>query len=297
VGAPDAKRLTRLIEPLRVPPGSKVDLGRDFDPAYTDGMLKKEDGAELLQLGVEQLADYQERLAAQDTWGVLVVIQGIDASGKDSTIRHVMSGVNPQGVAVHSFKVPSVEELDHDFLWRYAKHVPERGQIGIFNRSHYEEVLVVRVHPELLERERLPAHAEGDDLWRHRYRAINEWERYLVENGIRVVKLFLNVSRDEQRRRFLKRIDHPEKRWKFSAADVQERAYWDDYQRAFSDMLTHTSTKHAPWYVLPADHKWFTRIAAAAAIVGTLAEIDPHYPTIDPAELESARAMLEAEAG
>jgi PPK2 family polyphosphate:nucleotide phosphotransferase len=211
-------------------------------------------------------------------------------------IRHVMSGVNPQGVSVHSFKVPSTEELDHDFLWRYAVHLPERGQIGIFNRSHYEEVIVVRVHPELLTREELPAR-EGD-VWSRRFRAINEWERYLDENGIRIVKLFLNVSREEQRQRFLDRIDRPEKNWKFSLADVQERGYWDEYQHAFSEMLTHTSTEWAPWYVIPADHKWFAHIAAGAVIVDALAAIDPQYPkpTADAAQLAEARAKLEAEA-
>ena len=206
------------------------------------------------------LAEYQERLAAQDTYGVLVVLQALDAAGKDGTIRHVMSGVNPQGVAVSSFKAPSAEELDHDYLWRHARALPARGEIGIFNRSHYEEVLVVRVHPETLEAERLPREGKDRDVWARRYREINDWERYLVDNGIRVVKMFLNLSREEQRTRFLKRIDRPEKNWKFSAADVRERRYWDDYQQAYSDMLSHTSTEWAPWYVLPADHKWFTRI-------------------------------------
>ena len=229
--------------PLRVKPGSTVRLPEDFDPGERFGLHKKKDGAEQLRLSVELLAEYQDRLAAQDTYGVLVVLQAMDAAGKDGTIRHVMSGVNPQGVVVHSFKVPSNEELGHDFLWRYACRLPGRGQIGIFNRSHYEEVLVVRVHPELLARQRLPPGAPDGSVWKRRYREINDWERYLVDNGIRVVKLFLNISREEQRTRFLKRIDLPEKNWKFSAADVRERAYWDDYQKAQSEMLTQTSTR------------------------------------------------------
>ena len=286
--------LTKLTEKLRVAPGSVVDLARDHDPGFTAGM-KKQDSAAELQLGIELLGAYQDRLAAQGTHGLLVVIQGIDAAGKDSMVRHVMSGVNPQGVLVHSFKVPSAEELDHDFLWRYALHLPERGQIGIFNRSHYEEVIVVRVHPELLEREKLTM---PSDVWTQRFRAINEWERYLDENGIRVVKLFLNVSREEQRLRFLKRIDRPDKNWKFSLADVEERGFWDEYQHAFSEMLTHTSTEWAPWHVIPADHKWFAHVAAGAVVVEALAKIDPQYPkpSATPAQLAAARAQLESEA-
>jgi PPK2 family polyphosphate:nucleotide phosphotransferase len=292
----EAKRLIRLIAPLRVAPGRKVLLGRDFDPRYKDDFLSKADAEGVLRAGVELLADYQARLAAQDTWGLLVVIQAIDAGGKDGTIRHVMSGVNPQGVRVSSFKVPSIEELDHDYLWRYARRIPARGEIGIFNRSHYEEVLVVRVHPELLAAERLPA--EQAEAWQRRFREINEWERYLVANGIRIVKLFLNLSKEEQRKRFLKRIERPDKNWKFSSADVRERAFWDDYQHAFSEMLSHTSTEWAPWHVVPADRKWFARIASAAAIVSALIEIDPSYPELDVGarrELEEARAELEAE--
>ena len=243
--------------------------------------------------------------------GLLIVLQGIDAAGKDGTIRHVMSGVNPQGVSVHSFKVPSVEELSHDFLWRYACALPGRGQIGIFNRSHYEEVLVVRVHPELLERQRLPDGASpsaraarddpdpGRDVWHRRFRDINAWERHLSDNGFRIVKLFLNLSKEEQRRRFLKRIDLAEKNWKFSPADARERAFWDDYQHAFSQMLSHTSTRWAPWHVIPADHKWFARIAVSAVIVQALVELDPQYPTVsdeDRRALQQAKADLEAEA-
>ena len=291
--------IKRLVEPLRVKPGAAVNLPRDFDPGARFGVRKKGDGQELLRQGVEMLAEYQDRLAAQDTYGVLVVMQALDAAGKDGTIRHVMSGVNPQGVRVSSFKQPSAEELRHDYLWRQARKLPARGEIGIFNRSHYEEVLVVRVHQDLLDGEKLPPESRGGDIWKRRYREINDWERYLADNGIRVVKMFLNVSREEQRRRFLRRIDKPEKNWKFSVGDVRERRYWDDYQRAYSEMLCHTSTEWASWHVLPADHKWFTRLCAAAVIAQTLIDIDPHYPAPDPAarqELEQARRELEAEA-
>jgi PPK2 family polyphosphate:nucleotide phosphotransferase len=230
---------------------------------------------------------------------VLVVLQGMDAAGKDGTVRHVMSGVNPQGVHVSSFKVPSAEELGHDYLWRLNRRLPARGEIGIFNRSHYEEVLAVRVHPEDLDREKLPPGPEGHDVWQRRFREINHWEQYLTDNGIRLVKLCLNVSKQEQRARFLQRIDRPEKNWKFSAADIRERQYWDQYQHAYSQMLSHTSTEWAPWHVLPADHKWFTRICAAAVIAQALIDIDPRYPVSDAAtrqELMQARAELEAEA-
>ncbi|WP_260609112.1 polyphosphate kinase 2 family protein [Streptomyces sp. WAC 01325] len=255
-------------------------LGKDFDPGFKAGVRKKKDGVQLLQSGIELLADYQRRLAAQDTYGVLVCLQALDAGGKDGTIRHVMSGVNPQGVSVSSFKVPSTEELDHDYLWRYASRLPRRGEIGIFNRSHYEEVLVVRVHPENLARQKLPEAARGPDVWERRYREINDWERYLTDNGFKVVKLFLNLSKEEQRIRFLKRIDVPERNWKFSAADVRERSRWDDYQRAFSQMLSATSTEWAPWYVIPADHKWFARLCAAGVLAHTLMDLDPQYPRV-----------------
>lgn len=288
-----------FVGPLRVEPRSKVMLPDGFDPGELFGVRKKKEGVRLLQQGVELLAEYQDRLAAQHTYSVLVVLQGMDASGKDSTIRHVMSGVNPQAVHVASFKAPSAEELDHDYLWRHEQRLPARGEIGIFNRSHYEEVLVVRVHPENLARERLPPECTGGDVWKRRYREINDWERYLADNGVRLVKLFLNVSKEKQRIRFLRRIDRRDKNWKFSASDVRERQYWDDYQRAYSQMLTHTSTEWAPWYVLPADHKWFTRICAAAVIGQTLIEINPRYPAPDEAaqqELLRAKAELEAEA-
>ena len=280
-----------MIAPLRVDPGTKVVLGRDHDPR-ADGGLDKHSGRELLAEGVALLAEYQERLAAQDTYGLLVVLQAIDAAGKDGAIRHVMTGVNPQGVAVTSFKVPSAEELDHDYLWRYAQRLPQRGQIGIFNRSHYEEVLVVRVHEELLARQKLPQKARGRDVWKRRYREINDWERYLVDNGIRVVKLFLNLSKEEQRLRFLARIDEPDKNWKFSAADVEERRYWDDYQRAFSEMLSNTSTEWAPWHVIPADRKWFARLA----VVGRDRECaDGDRPEVPDAERRGPRRARRVE--
>jgi PPK2 family polyphosphate:nucleotide phosphotransferase len=230
---------------------------------------------------------------------VLVCLQALDAGGKDGTIRHVMSGVNPQGVRVSGFKVPSAEELDHDYLWRYAQRLPGRGEIGIFNRSHYEEVLVVRVHPELLDRQKLPASCKGKGVWDRRYREVNDWEHFLADNGFKVVKLFLNLSKEEQRIRFLRRVDAAEKNWKFSAADARERMYWDDYQSAFSEMLSNTSTEWAPWYVIPADHKWFARVCVSAVLAHTLMEIDPRYPKVDTArqqDLAETKGLLEAEA-
>jgi len=287
-----------LIEPLRVAPGSTVKLSRDHDPGYT-GRVSRPQAAALLAEGVELLAEYQDRLAAQDIFGVLLILQGLDASGKDGTIKHVMSGVNPQAVEVRSFKQPSAEELDHDFLWRYQRALPRRGMIGIFNRSHYEEVLVVRVHEDLLAAERMPA--VGDrGIWPRRYQEINDWERYLVSNGIHIVKVMLNLSKREQAKRFLNRIDHPEKNWKFSPSDIRERGYWSEYQRAFDDMLSQTSTEWAPWYVVPADHKWFSRLATAAILVRALSAIDPKYPAADPAvrdQMLQARAELAAELG
>jgi PPK2 family polyphosphate:nucleotide phosphotransferase len=292
------QRIREFIEPLRVVPGSEIVLGRDFDPADTGTFFTEKDSKDLLHEGVELLDHYQSRLAAQDTYGVLVVLQALDAGGKDSTIRHVMSGVNPQGVVVHGFKAPSAEELDHDYLWRYAQKLPARGQIAIFNRSHYEEVVVVRVHPEILERQKLPPASRDGDIWERRYRQINDWERFLVENGFPVVKLFLNLSKEEQRHRFLRRIDRPQKNWKFSANDIKERAHWDEYQAAFSEMLSSTSTDHAPWYVIPADHKWFMRVAVSAVLVEMLDKLDPHFPTVSEEakqELVASKEILEAE--
>jgi PPK2 family polyphosphate:nucleotide phosphotransferase len=286
------KRIGEFIEPFRVKPGSHVTLAKDFDPAFKAGIEKKKDGVGLLHDGITLLSQYQERLAAESTRGVVVVLQALDAAGKDGTIRHVMSGVNPQGVRVESFKVPSAREIEQDYLRRYQQRLPARGEIGIFNRSHYEDVLVVRVHPP----ENL---AHEHDVWKHRYHAINEWERYLSDNGFRVVKLFLNLSKEEQRKRFLRRIDLPEHNWKFSSHDLQERKYWDAYQEAFSEMFTHTSTEWAPWYVIPADRKWFARLAAGAVIANALIEIDPQYPKLgDDAlrDLQEAKRQLEAEA-
>jgi PPK2 family polyphosphate:nucleotide phosphotransferase len=296
------RRLEDFIEPFLVRPGRKVRLPGDFDPAFKGGIAKKKEGVALLEEGIELLSEFQARLAAQDTWGVLLVLQALDTAGKDGTIRHVMSGVNPQGVAVHSFKVPSAEELDHDYLWRYARRLPRRGQIGIFNRSHYEEVLVVRVHPEYLDRQKLPPEPKGSDkeeIWRRRYREINDWERYLTDNGIRIVKVFLNLSKEEQRARLLRRIDLPDHNWKFSDSDVTERALRGDYERAISKMLSHTSTAWAPWHVIPADRKWFARIGVAAVLVDTLIDLDPRYPRVGPDQrkaLGAIKEQLEAEA-
>jgi len=292
-------RVREFIAPFRVPPGKKVRLPRDYDPAFREGVRKKKQGVELLEEGTRLLSDYQARLAAQDTCALLVVLQALDTAGKDGAIRHVMSGVNPQGVSVHSFKQPSAEELSHDFLWRYERRLPARGQIGIFNRSHYEEVIVVRVHPELLAREKLPKTAKRAHVWKRRYAEINEWERYLTDNGFQIVKLFLNLSKEEQRRRLLRRIDLPDHNWKFSEADIAERGRWDDYQRTIGEALSHTSTEWAPWHVIPADRKWFARIAVAAVIADALVRLDPRYPVVTKdrrRELLDVKAKLEAEA-
>jgi len=293
------KRIAEFIESLRVAPGRRVRLPRDFDPGAGTGQASKKRAKALLAQGVGLLAEYQSRLAAQDTYGVIVVLQAMDAAGKDGTIRHVMSGVNPQGVQVSSFKQPSATELDHDYLWRYARKLPERGNIGIFNRSYYEEVLVVRVHPAILDNQKLPRSARGGGIWKRRFREINDWERYLTDQGYRFVKLFLNLSREEQRRRFLSRIDEPDKNWKFSSADAREREHWDDYQKAFADVLSNTSTEWAPWYVIPADDKPFARVAAAAVLAHTLITIDPRYPTVSKeklADLAAAKVELMGQA-
>jgi PPK2 family polyphosphate:nucleotide phosphotransferase len=292
------RRIAKFIEPFRVEPGKRVRLPGDFDPAGTREQSKAE-AKEILASGVELLAEYQTRLAAQDTYGVVMVLQAMDAAGKDGTISHIMSGVNPQGVQVSSFKIPSSEDLDHDYLWRYAKRLPERGNIGIFNRSYYEEVLVVRVHPQILLGQKLPPKLRGRDIWNRRFREINDWEHYLTDQGFRFVKMFLNVSKEEQRRRFLSRIDEPDKNWKFSPNDVKERAYWDDYQKAFSEVLSNTSTPWAPWYVIPADDKPFARVAAAGVLAHTLIEIDPRFPKVSAevkAALQAAKVDLEGQA-
>jgi PPK2 family polyphosphate:nucleotide phosphotransferase len=260
--------------------------------------MAKEQAEAVLKENRQLLIRAQEKLWANNTYGVLVVFQAIDAAGKDGTIKHVMSGLNPQGVDVTSFKVPSAEELDHNFLWRYAKRVPERGRIGIFNRSYYEEVLVVRVHPEILERQQLPESALGDDIWEQRYEDINAFERHLTRNGIKVVKFFLNLSKGEQRKRFLDRIDRPEKNWKFEPADVAERHYWDDYQQAFQDTIRATSTDDAPWYVIPADRKWMMRALVSEVLVEVIDGLPISEPAVPPerlAEMARARAELLAE--
>ena len=242
------------------------------------------------------MAKLQDKLYAQDAWSILLIFQAMDGAGKDSAIKHVMSGINPQGCQVYSFKTPSAEDLNHDYLWRTMQRIPERGRIGIFNRSYYEEVLVVRVHPGLLQNEHIPASLLTKHLWQERFEDICAFERYLSRNGIVIRKFFLHLSRKEQKRRFLDRLDQPEKNWKFSAADIQEREYWDDYMAAYQDMIAHTSTKHAPWYVVPADNKWFTRVVVAAAIVATLEELDLAYPTMDATkrkQLQAARTILE----
>jgi PPK2 family polyphosphate:nucleotide phosphotransferase len=292
---PDPRRIARFIDDFRVEPGRRVRLPKDFDPTETTRNVSRSEAKQILERGVDWLAECQSRLAAQDDYGLLVILQAMDAAGKDGTIRHVMSGVNPQGVEVHSFKVPSGEELDHDYLWRYQKRLPQRGHIGIFNRSHYEEVLVVRVHPQILEGQKVPRKLKGRGIWERRFREINDWERYLTEQGYRIVKLFLNVSKEEQKERFLARIDEPDRNWKFSAADVRERRFWDDYQQAFSEVLSYTSTEWAPWYVIPADDKPFARVAAGAVILDALLKIDPRYPTVSEeakADLQVAKAEL-----
>ena len=284
------------LERLKVEPGSRVTLTR-HNPGFTGSIEGKSDAKKLLRKSVEDLARHQDVLYAQDVYSVLLILQAMDAAGKDSTIEHVMSGVNPQGCQVFSFKAPSKEELDHDYLWRAVRALPERGRIGIHNRSYYEEVLVVRVHPEHLVNERLPK-AALDGIWARRFREINSFERYLVDNGTVILKFFLNVSKDEQRRRFLDRIRRPEKQWKFSMQDVEKRALWDKYMDAYEEMLTETSTTWAPWYIVPADHKWFTRIAVASIVCQTLGTLDLHYPEVTDQQralLKQARRQLEAE--
>ena len=288
-----------FVQHFRVEPGKNVDLGHEFAPDDTAGYKKSKNADDVLEEGIELLAAYQDKLYAENRRALLVVLQAMDAAGKDSTIKHVMSGVNPAGCQVTSFKAPSVEELDHDFLWRCVKALPARGTIGIFNRSHYEEVLVVRVHPEFLLGQRLPEQSLGDGLWKQRFRQINDFERYLVENGVEIVKIFLHVSKEKQRQRQLERIDTPEKNWKFNAGDIKERQFWEAYMAAYQDMLHHTSTEAAPWYVVPADRKWFARIAVAAIIAQKLIDMDPRYPVINDkqrTEMQVSRETLLSEA-
>jgi PPK2 family polyphosphate:nucleotide phosphotransferase len=293
-------RIEELLDVLRVPPGKKIDLKRDYHPGFTGTWMKKREAKETLAEGIRQLAEMQDKLYAQDDYALLMILQALDAAGKDGTIKHVMSGVNPQGVDVHSFKAPSGVELDHDYLWRNLVVLPRRGHIGIFNRSYYEEVLVVRVHPEILAGQKLPPALKDKGIWRRRFEEINAFEKYLVQNGIVVVKFFLYVSKEEQKERFLERALLPEKNWKFSAADMKERERWDDYIAAYEDVLSHTSTEWAPWYIVPADHKWFARLAVAGVLHHVLKSLDLAYPVVNDDQkqaLADAAKELEAEGG
>ena len=290
--------IDKFVRPYRVTRGEQFRI-KDFDPADT-GSLKsnKKKARERLQEGIELLAQLQDMLYAQDRWSILVIFQAMDAAGKDGAIKHVMSGLNPQGCQVYSFKVPSAEDLDHDFLWRTTKCLPERGRIGIFNRSYYEEVLVVKVHREILAQQKLPASLSTKDIWKERYESIADFEKHLARNGTMLIKIFLNVSRKEQEKRFLERLDQPEKNWKFSAADVKERRFWKDYMSAYEEAIRAPATPWAPWYVVPADNKWFSRLVVAATIISGMQKLAPAYPEVGPdqsRELKKARAELEAE--
>ncbi len=289
--------LHEFVKPFRIEDGSQFRM-KDFDPAETLGLKSKEHAKETLERGIARLAELQEMLYAQDQWGILVILQAMDAAGKDSTIKHVMSGINPQGCQVHSFKSPSAEELEHDFLWRTSRLLPERGKIGIFNRSYYEEVLVVRVHPEMFAGEKIPARLVSDKIWKERFESINAFEQYLAENGFVVLKFYLHLSKKEQKRRFLERLDEPAKNWKFSMNDVLERQHWEKYMQAYEDVIRNTSTKHAPWYVVPADHKWFSRLVVAEALIDAMENLNLSFPKMDSEkqkELKKARAALEGE--
>ena len=291
------KEASRLAEPFCVTKGEKFRL-KDWDPAATTGVKNKQHAQNILDAREGVLSRLQEKLYAQDRWAVLVVLQALDAAGKDGVIKHVMSGVNPQGCDVHAFKSPSSEELNHDFLWRTQKCVPERGKIGIFNRSYYEEVLVVRVHPTLLRAERLPDELITKHIWDQRYEDINAYEEYLTRNGVMILKFFLHVSKEEQKKRFLERLEDPKKNWKFAMADASERGFWKDYQEAYEEMIQNTAAKHAPWFVVPADNKWFTRLIVASAIIQALDELHLSFPEVAKArkkELEAVRASLLAQ--
>ena len=289
------ERIEKYVGPFRVTTGKGFRL-KDFNPRNTCGLqLDKSEAAELLKRGTEWLAEEQELLYAEDRWALLLIFQAMDAAGKDSTIKHVMSGLNPQGTQVFSFKQPSREDLDHDFMWRHVKSLPERGRIGIFNRSYYEEVLVVRVHPDILKSQKLPAPCVSKRIWDERLTDIAHFEKYLTRQGTIILKFFLNVSREEQRKRFLDRLDKPQKHWKFSAADARERRFWSDYMDAYEEAITATASKQAPWYIVPADNKWFTRLVVAAAIVEAVEELHLTYPRVSAEkmkELQSVRAML-----
>jgi len=290
-------KLDGFARPYRIDDAANWRLA-SVDPDDTAGMDKKDGSPQLLARDIERLAALQEKLYAQDRWALLLIFQAMDAAGKDSTIKHVMTGINPQGCQVHSFKAPSPEDLDHDFLWRSMCRLPARGEIGIFNRSYYEETLVVCVHPEILAREKLPRELVTADIWKLRFEDINAFERYLARNGVAVVKFFLHLSKKEQKKRFISRLDDREKNWKFSGDDVRERERWDDYMAAYEETIRATATAHAPWYVVPADHKWFTHLAVAATIVDTLARIDPRPPKTSAAEKrELARYRSQLERG
>lgn len=292
------KKLDDLIHPFIVPPGQKISLTKDYAPGYKADHLKKSNAKGQLKEGIEALAEYQDVLYAQNTHAVLIIFQAMDAAGKDSTIKHVMSGINPQGCQVHSFKAPSTEELNHDYLWRCSKALPERGRIGIFNRSYYEEILVTRVHPEILDQRPLSVSVIDNNIWERRFEEINNFEKHLVNNGTIILKFFLNVSKEEQKERFLERINRPEKNWKFSVNDAKERAFWDDYMSVYEDMFNHTSTKYAPWYIIPADHKWFTRLVVAGIIYTQLKELNLKYPSLSKEqhkELLKAKEILESQ--
>ncbi|HAB16996.1 MAG TPA: polyphosphate kinase 2 family protein [Verrucomicrobiota bacterium] len=294
-----AKSARKLADPFRVNNGHKFRL-KNYAPGDTLWLkaADKPKAVEALQIGVEALAELQERLYAQDKWAILLIFQAMDAAGKDGAIKHVMSGINPQGCQVRSFKAPTSEELDHDYLWRYTHHLPERGRIGIFNRSYYEETLVVRVHPELLEKQKLPPETITKDIWKQRFDDIRGLERYLSRNGVLVRKFFLNVSKTEQKRRFLERLTEPEKNWKFSSADIHERQRWREYMQAYEDTIRQTATEESPWYVVPADNKWFTRIVVASAIIDALWSLDLEFPKVNKLarkQLELAREQLEQE--
>jgi PPK2 family polyphosphate:nucleotide phosphotransferase len=284
----------KLAHTFRVESGKHFRL-KDYDPADTGHWKSKEHATAALVEGIARTADLQDRLYAQDNWALLLIFQAMDAAGKDGAIKHVMSGVNPQGCQVYSFKQPSELELQHDFLWRTTRDLPERGHIGIFNRSYYEEVLIVRVHPQILESQKTPPSLVGKKIWDERFEDIRCFERHMARNGTVIRKFFLNVSKKEQKKRFLERLDEPEKNWKFSASDVKERECWDDYQEAYEDMIRNTATEHAPWYVVPADNKWFTRLVISTVIVDALESLDLHYPKVDDAkrqELEAAKKDL-----
>lgn len=286
----------KVANKFRIEDGKKFRL-KDVDPADTGHWKSKEHAEAALAEGIVRTAELQDKLYAQDSWSLLLIFQALDAAGKDGAVKHVMSGVNPQGCQVHSFKAPTDEELQHDFLWRTTRDLPERGHIGIFNRSYYEEVLIVRVHPEILKSEKTPPSLVRKDIWDERFEDIRCFERHMARNGTVIRKFFLHLSKKEQKKRFLARLDEPEKNWKFSASDIHERKYWDDYQDAFEDMIRNTATKHAPWYVVPADNKWFTRLVVSTVIVDALESLDLAYPKVDEAklkELKAARKLLEA---